>query len=612
MLKRLLLPAITLIILAAACTQAGKIRTTEVRPTKNVIFMLTDGTSEGALAAARWYERYMTGDMSFNLALDQYICGLVQTHESDCPITCSAPGMSAYMTGVPGRIGNVSMYPLPHPEHDFYPVDPDRAGQPAATVLEAARYLKGKSTGLVCTVTFPHATPAAASAHYPYRWDYHRIALQQSCEGLDLVFGSGTDVLTDEMRAMIASTGATLIEDDVAAFRAFEPSGRKASSAGVVSPAETAPSAGVAPSSNRLWALFGGDMTEFEIDRVDSEQPSLSEMTAKAIDILARDRKGFFLMVEGSKVDYGAHSMDPVETITELLEFDRAVKVAMDFARKDGNTTVIIASDHGNGGLQVGGSDYADYEANPVDSIYFGIRGVKASSWKMIERLQGCSEGDIPAVFKEWTGIDLRPSELSAIKKNMNRIEGNYMEVANIWNLQGVIARIYLSRSKLRMIGGQHTGEDVILGVYNPRGQRPIGVIRNTQLNAYLCQILGLKGAVPWQDATLGPNPRNPLTALTDELFAPHDKVFEGLECSIDESGDVPVLTVRAGGNDASATAPGESGATLRIPAFHNTAELERPDGSVDVIRTKAPCVWNPDTRKFYLDRSLGKLINRR
>lgn len=186
------------------------------------------------------------------------------------------------------------------------------------------------------------------------------------------------------------------------------------------------------------------------------------------------------------------------------------------------------------------------------------------------------------------------------------------MEVANIWNLQGVIARIYLSRSKLRMIGGQHTGEDVILGVYNPHGQRPTGVIRNTQLNAYVCQVLGLKGAVAWQDAKFGPNPRNPLTALTDELFAPYDKVFKGLECIVDESGDVPVLTVRAGGNDASATAPGESGATLRIKAFHNTVELERPDGSVDVIRTRAACVWNPDTRKFYIDQSLAELANGR
>ena len=216
----------------------------------------------------------------------------------------------------------------------------------------------------------------------------------------------------------------------------------------------------------------------------------------------------------------------------------------------------------------------------------------------MVQRLQGCAEKEISNVFKEWTGIDLRSAELSDIKKNMSKVEGDYMKVANSGNLQSVIAGIYRSRSKLRMIGGQHTGEDVILGVYNPRGQRPTGVIRNTQLNAYVCQVLGLKGAVSWEDATLGPNPGNPLMALTDELFAPHDKVFEGLECTIDESGDVPVLKVGAA----------QSGVSLRISAFHNTVEVSHPDGSVDVIRTKAACVWNPDTRKFYLDRSLGKL----
>ena len=599
MLKRILLPAAILIAMVAACTPAGN-----VRPTKNVIFILTDGTSEGALAAARWYQRYMTGDMSFNLSLDQYLCGLVQTHESDAPITCSAPGMSAYMTGVPARAGNVSMNPLPHPGQDLYPVDEERGGQPAATVLEAARYLKGKSTGLVCTVTFPHATPGAASAHYPYRWDYHPIALQQSCEGLDLVFGSGIDVLTDEMRAMIAGTGATLIEDDVVAFREFEPAGRKAS-ANAVSPAETAPSAGISPNPNRLWALFGGNMTEFEIDRVDSEQPSLSEMTAKAIDMLSRNKKGFFLMVEGSKVDYGAHSMDPVETITELLEFDRAIKVATDFARRDRNTTVIIVSDHGTSGLQIGGGDYRNYVYNPVDSVYLGIRDVKASSWKMVRRLQGCAEKEISNVFKEWTGIDLRPAELSDIKKNMSKVEGDYMKVANSGNLQSVIAGIYRSRSKLRMIGGQHTGEDVILGVYNPRGQRPTGVIRNTQLNAYVCQVLGLKGAVSWEDATLGPNPGNPLMALTDELFAPHTKVFEGCEWSIDESGDVPVLAVVCGGDDGASAA---SATRLLIPAFHNNAMVERRGDVVDTLRLKAPCVWNPDNRTFYLDRSLREL----
>ena len=574
MFKRFLLPAAIILALAAACTPADK-----VRPTKNVIFMLTDGTSEGALAAARWYQRYMSGDPTFNLTLDEYICGLIQTHESDGPISCSAPAMSAYMTGVLGRIGNVSVHPIPHPGEDVFPVDSARAGQPAATVLEAARLLKGKATGMVITVPFPHATPAATSSHYPYRWAYHQLGLQQCCQDLDVLFGSGTEVLTDEMRQMIADTGATLLEDDVDGFREFN--------------------------GKRLWALFGGDMTDFEIDRAENEQPSLSEMTAKAIDMLSRNRKGFFLMVEGSKVDYAAHSKDPVELVTELLEFDRAVKVAIDFAKKDGNTTVVIAADHGNGGIQIGGGGYRNYEANPVDSIYYGIRNVRASSWKMVRHLQGCSEGEIPTVFKEWTGIELNSTELANIKKNMNRVEGDYMQVANTWNLQGVIAKIYLAHSNLRMIGGQHTGEDVILGVYNPRGQRPTGVIRNTQLNAYLCQLLGLKGAVAWQTLEPGSAPHNALIGLSDEIFAPHTQVFEGRECSIDESGDVPVLAVVCGGDDGASEA---SATRLLIPAFHNIAMVERRGDVVDTLRLKAPCVWNPDNRTFYLDRSLREL----
>ena len=578
MFKRFLLPAAIILALAAACTPSNR-----VRPTKNVIFMLTDGTSEGALAAARWYQRYMSGDPTFNLTLDEYICGLIQTHESDGPISCSAPAMSAYMTGVLGRIGNVSVHPIPHPGEDVFPVDSARAGQPAATVLEAARILKGKATGMVFTVPFPHATPAATSAHYPYRWAYHQLGLQQCCQDLDVVFGSGTEVLTDEMRQMISATGATLLEDDVDGFRDFTPG----------------------KDGERLWAMYGGDMTDFEIDRAENEQPSLSEMTAKAIDMLSRNRKGFFLMVEGSKVDYAAHSKDPVELITELLEFDRAVKVALDFAKKDGNTTVVIAADHGNGGIQIGGGGYANYEANPVDSIYYGIRNVRASSWKMVRNLQGCAEGEIPAVFKEWTGIDLNSTELADIKKNMNRVEGDYMQVANTWNLQGVIARIYLSHSNLKVIGGDHTGEDVILGVYNPRGQRPTGVIRNTQLNAYVCQLLGLKGAVAWQTLEPGSAPHNALIDLSDEIFVPHTKVFEGCECSIDESGDVPVLSVICGGDDG---ASGASATRLLIPAFHNIAMVERRGDVVDTLRLKAPCVWNPDNRTFYLDRSLGRL----
>ena len=386
-----------------------------------------------------------------------------------------------------------------------------------------------------------------------------------SAHSLTLVFGSGRKVLTDEMRGMIAETGATLLEDDMDAFRAFD--------------------------KGRLWAIFGQDFTDFELDRDPATQPSLSEMTAKALDLLSHNgnKKGFFLMVEGSKVDYGAHSRDPMELITELLEFDRAVKVCMDFAKKDGNTTVVFVPDHGNCGIQIGGGGYDDYETNPVDSVYAGLRDCRSSSWKMTERLQGCRESEIPSVFKEWTGITLRPAELKALKANMSRTEGDYMKVSDSYNLQSVICDIYLSRSHINIIGGQHTGEDVFFGVYNPNGQRPSGVIRNVALNEYLCRVMGLP---------------KPLEALTDELYAPQDKVFEGFECSVaaktpglGDAGDAAVLTVNG------------NGVKLQIPAYHNMVIRTRGE-SVDTVRTRAQCVYMPENGKFYVDATLGRLLD--
>ena len=557
MRMRYLLVAAALLVSAASCCPKG-----EVRPTRNLIVMISDGTSEGVLAAARWYERYMTGNPDFNLNMDPYICGLVQTFESDCPITCSAPGMSAYMTGVRERQNNVSIYPIPHPGQDFWPTDSVRAGQPAATVLEAAKHLKGKSTGLVCTVEFPQATPAAASAHYPYRWSFNEIALQQCCEGLDVVFGGSSYVLTDEMRGMIAETGAVLLEDDVEAFRAL--------------------SKGQAP--QRVWAMFGEDYPAFEIDRDDSREPSLSEMTATAINLLNRNKKGFFLMVEGSKVDYAAHANEPVTALTDFLEFDRAVKVAIDFARKEGNTTVIVSADHGNSGIQLGGGGLADYENTPLDSFFVGVRGVKASYKKMVELLQGCRASEIASVFQEWTGISLTPSELADIKRYMKVDESDYMQVSNSWSLMRVVSGIYRSRSHITTVGGDHTGEDVFLGVYNPRGQRPAGVISNVQLNEYMCRVLGLRGG---HDA---------LVELTDELFAPQDKVFWGYDCSIETGGEVPVLVVKG------------ASAELRIPAYHNVVYRSLADGKADSLRTKAPTYYDPERGRFYLDRSLAEL----
>ena len=90
-----------------------------------------------------------------------------------------------------------------------------------------------------------------------------------------------------------------------------------------------------------------------DIDRssLAPEQPSLSEMTNKSIELLSQNKNGFFLMVEGSQVDWADHANDPNYAVTDFLAFDKAVKAAVDFAKKDGHTLVLAFPDHNTGGM---------------------------------------------------------------------------------------------------------------------------------------------------------------------------------------------------------------------------------------------------------------------
>ena len=550
------------LIAAAACSgNKTKIETgvpEKVKPSKNVILMVSDGTSTSLFAVARWYKRYMTGDLELPLALDPYICGLVQSRLSNSIIPDSAPAMSGYTTGVPSRQGNISIYPEAQPNQDVVPVDASRTYQPATTVLEAARVLKDKATGVVSTVVFPHATPAATAAHGARRNRYHDLGRQMANQNLDVMFGGGTNILDDDMREAILKSGATLLENDVDAFRAFD--------------------------GDKLWAVFNEDYMEFEIDRDDSTEPSLSEMTEKAISILSKDPDGFFLMVEGSKVDYGAHSKDPVETITEFIEFDNAFGKALEFAKKDGNTTIVVLSDHGNSGITLGDAHYRHYSTKGADSMFVGIKDCRISSAKMSKTLQKCREDEIPVIFKEKAGMDLDQGELAAIKSCMTRTEGDYMEVSNSWNLQNVICTIFTRRTHIGFTSGNHTGEDVYLAIYNPRGERAEGIITNTELNDYICKELGFPS-------------RQVLVDLSDKLFVSHLQVFDGCELEVVPAEDYPTLFVR------------KDGRQLRIPAYHSECYFSEVEGEERVVTTPCPVVYMQENGQFYLDTSLAELF---
>ena len=283
---RILIATISLPLFLACCRQG------EVKPVKNIILMIPAGTSTAVLALQRWYYEHLDPqECQASLSFDPYICGLVRNHCSNSPMPESSASMSAYMTGHLVQGPNLCVYPVSTPEKDLIKVNPDSALQPLATVMEAAGILRGKAIGAAVTVDVTHATPAGTISHSASRNSRRTIIDQLASGRMDVLFGGGFKRVNDDIREILSDNGITYIEADAEAFREFE--------------------------GDKVWALFTrGDMS-YEMERDSLLEPSLAEMTEKAISILSQNRNGFFLMVEGSKVDFVAHGNDAPGILSE-------------------------------------------------------------------------------------------------------------------------------------------------------------------------------------------------------------------------------------------------------------------------------------------------------
>ncbi|MEA5129286.1 MAG: alkaline phosphatase [Proteiniphilum sp.] len=522
----------------------------EVKPVKNVIMMIPDGTSIGVYSAARWFKYY--NGMEDRLNIDPYFTGTVTTFSSNAPIGDSAPTGSCYATGVLQQTGNVAIHPEVS-ENDLFPVDASRTWQPAATILEASKIEKKKAVGLVVTCEFPHATPADFSAHHYNRGNYKALAPQIAYQNMDVVFAGGNSILTDDIRKHFTNNGTTLIQDDKEALLNYRGDGK-------------------------VWALFGEKGLPYNIDRNPDKVPSLGEMTQKALEVLSKNENGFFMMVEGSQVDWAAHANDAATMIDEYLAFDEAVGIAMAFAEKDGNTVVVVAADHGNSGFTIGSGSCPGYDKLSIEQLFGTVSNYQLSANGLESILVNTKPDDIKAVFKKYTDIDITDEELETLLASKNYKEADYMKVATSNNLAHNIVNILNSRTCFGFTTGGHTGEEVLLACYHPQGDALRGHVKNTDLNQYLQKVTGLETS---------------LQELSDRIFVKHDQVFAGMNYSIDKKDpDFPVLRVKKGKN------------TLEVKAFSSVAQLNGKPleiGSVTVYIDKN------DT--FYLPAALaGKL----
>ena len=491
---------ITLLLIGSAILFAA-----EVKPVKNLIVMIPDGTTFSVYSAARWFKHY--NGMEGRLHIDPYFSGTITTFSSNAPIGDSAPTGSAYATGVLQQSGNVAIYPEASP-NDIYPVDETRTWQPAATILEAMKIEQKKAVGLVVTCEFPHATPADFSAHHYKRGNYSALSAQMAYQNLDVMFGGGTGILTEEMKNHFTQNGTTLISDNRNALLNYKGNGK-------------------------VWALFGEKALPYNIDRNPDKVPSLAEMTDKALELLSQNQNGFFLMVEGSQVDWAAHANDAATMIDEFLAFDEAVGKVMEFAKADGNTAVIIMTDHGNSGFSIGSDRCPGYDRLSLEEIFGTVSGYKLSTNGLEAILTDTPSDQFKTVFKKYTNIDLTDEELELLISSKNYKESDYTKVGTGNNLAHNIAKVLNERTCFGFTTGGHTGEEVLMAAYHPQGHVPRGNIRNTEVNQYLQKVSGIKQS---------------LVELTDQLFVKHTEVFQGMKQSINKSNpDFPVLTIRKG-----------------------------------------------------------------
>ncbi|KAH0538988.1 hypothetical protein FGG08_004437 [Glutinoglossum americanum] len=305
---------------------------------RNLIFMVSDGMGPTSLSLTRSFRQFELGLPPDDiLMLDKHLIGSSRTRSSDSLVTDSAAGATAFSCGLKSYNGAIATLP----DHT-----------PCGTVLEAAK-AAGYMTGLVVTTRITDATPASFAAHVNTRWEEDRIAEQEVGDYplgrvVDLMMGGGrchflpnsTDgscrVDNRDIIALAKKNGFNYISDREGFDRLQL--GRAA--------------------KLPLLGLFAETDIPYEVDRryLESTYPSLDEMARTALRALTEatqdSDKGFFLMIEGSRIDHAGHGNDPVAQVHEVLAYDRAFASVLDFLEGSNvNGVVVSTSDHETGGL---------------------------------------------------------------------------------------------------------------------------------------------------------------------------------------------------------------------------------------------------------------------
>ncbi|MBE6748189.1 MAG: alkaline phosphatase [Ruminococcaceae bacterium] len=334
---------------------------------KNVIFLIGDGMGYNHLEKTK-LERNVT------LTMDTFtIQGSSRTRSLTNDVTDSAAGGTALSCGVRTYNSGVGVYLLDPLDVFIHPIN----------ITELCRDNK-MLTGVITTDETSGATPASFSAHTTERYKSEDITDDQFRSDINLIWGTENGVATKEMADEYGYEYVTTYNE----MMALEEGSKS-----------------FAQFTNDLWTL----------KQSDENNPTLSQMTEKAIDLLDDGENGFFLMVEGAHIDKHSHNNES-ENMTEATEeFDRAIKIALDYAKEDGNTLVIVTADHETGAITL--NDKGEYEFTSDDHSALDVPLRVYGSEKLIKNNETVNNYEIPiriAYVLGFTEEDFPISEIAA------------------------------------------------------------------------------------------------------------------------------------------------------------------------------------------------------
>ncbi len=428
---------------------------------KNVIFCVVDGMAMQTLSMWDHYSRRHHGRRSYWLDLMEspdVVNGWQETRSLSSVVTDSSAASSTWGCGCRIWNGAVNEYP---------------DGTKLRHISELAQE-KGARVGLVTTARITHATPAGFAVNSPDRGLEDMIAEMYLTSGIDVLMGGGARFFDSARRSDKKDLLAQFRQAGYAVARTRSEMNQA--------------------SGRRILGVFSDSHIPYTVDRDNSDElrervPTLAEMTKTALAKLKGSSNGFVLQIEGGRVDHGGHSNDFGGLLFDQGAFEEAVEAAVEFARNDGETLVIITADHATGGPSLNGAGGGYFDSNAAVEDWANIR---ASFEVLLPVLATAkSEADVQDLMKKHLGMEYSAGDAAA---TLAILKGSspYKSSEFYGGSSSSLAVVMGNHSKVTWTSGNHTSEHVPITALGPSSEAIHGITPNVDLHDLMCRVFGI------------------------------------------------------------------------------------------------------------------------